>query len=217
MKSTTAQKIQKLDDVAINKFGIPSLCLMETAGRLVSDEIIAYCRKYKKRKVTVVCGVGNNAGDGFVIARYLINAGLNVSVVHIGQSRKFKKDALLNYTLFTKLDGKVESDYAKAIGKADIIVDALFGVGLSRDIESPYWEVIECINKAKGYVFSVDVPSGINATTGKMCGIAVKAKTTITFTMAKTGLLKADGKKYTGRLKIVDIGIPKKLIKKILT
>ncbi len=221
MKSTTAKRIQRLDDIATNRYGIPSVCLMENAGRLVAEEIIKYCDRTGKSSICVVCGVGNNAGDGFVIARYLKESDLKVSVLHVGSAGDLKKDALINYTIFKKLGNKVDSfkklnaTHAAVLKKADVIVDALFGVGLNREIGPPFKEVIEAINKAQGYVVSVDVPSGIDATTGIMYGIAVKAKKTVTFTLAKAGLLKGFGKKCAGTIKVVDIGIPKALIKRI--
>lgn len=223
MLAVSAHTIQKLDDIAINRLGIPSLYLMENAGRMSADKIVKYAKRSGKSKVCVVCGMGNNAGDGFVIARYLFNAGLAVEILHCGTLQHLKKDAHFNYDTCRKLKIKIHTFKAmtplveRHIAASQIIVDALFGVGLNREIKSPYKELIEYINSLANYVFSVDVPSGIDATTGSIYGVAVRANRTITFTCAKTGLIKGDGKDCAGRVTVVGIGIPKEIIKEICT
>ena len=97
MKSVTVKQIQKLDDVAINRYGVPSLALMENAGRSVADEALRIVKAKKNPLVTIICGLGNNAGDGFVVARHLINHGIKVNIYLIGQAAKLKKEKLLDW------------------------------------------------------------------------------------------------------------------------
>lgn len=221
MQAVSAKTIQKLDDAAIHHLGIPSLYLMENAGRVSAEKILKYAARSGKSKVCVICGMGNNAGDGFVIARYLFNAGLAVEILHCGPLQKLKKDTRFNYDTSRQLKINIRSFknlsplIERHLCSSQIIVDALFGVGLNRDISTPYKELIEYVNSLSSYVFSVDVPSGIDATTGRICGVAIRANKTITFTRTKTGMMKSDGKNCAGRVTVVDIGIPKTLVKEI--
>ena len=216
MKILTAQQIQKLDRWAIETIGIPSLALMENAGRQVAEVVIKKLKGKKLGFVAVVCGLGNNAGDGFVAARYLANAGVKTVVYVIGMKQKLKNDALINYHAAKNLRIPVVSvnvaDHAmlRDLMKADVVLDAIFGIGLDRPIEEPFKSMIESINHLKKYVIAVDVPSGLDATTGKVLGVCVKAKQTVTFTAAKTGLLKASARQLAGKIIVVDIGIPRK-------
>ena len=220
--SVTVKQIQKLDKLAIESYGVPSLALMEAAGGAVAREIINTLKRVKSPSVCVICGLGNNAGDGFVIAHYLINAGIKTSVFLIGQGKHLKQDAAVNYKILKKVKhpiievGDAHVRLLHAIKKADLVVDAIFGVGLNRDILDPFRSVIEAINKNSKKVISVDTPSGLDGSTGKIYGICVKADVTITFTFLKKGFLKGQGPKHTGKVIVVDIGIPVQLRKKIL-
>ena len=219
--SVTVKQIQKLDKIAIEKYGIPSLVLMENAGRHVAMEVLRLLKK--QRKVCVVCGMGNNAGDGFVVARHLMNHGCAVDIVVIGDARNLKHDAAINYLILKKLKYPmitVRARYSalvRAIRKSDIVVDAIFGVGLNRDIENPYKNVIEVINAHAKRTVAIDAPSGLNADDGSIYGVCIKAHTTVTFTLAKKGFQKKDGPRYVGNVIVVDIGIPKKLYKLCLS
>ena len=173
MKEVTAKQIQRLDDAAINGFGIPSVVLMENAGRAVFREIT---KRAGLNRVCVVCGAGNNAGDGFVVARHLLDAGIATDVIMPGPADRLKADALLNYHLFRRLRGRVRTvkrvtpRTAALISAADLAVDAIFGVGLNRKVEGVFAELIEAVNRHAPRVTAVDVPSGLDATTGKIYG-----------------------------------------------
>ena len=216
MKVLTSAQIQKLDRWAIETIGIPSLVLMENAGRQVAEEVIKKLKGKKLAFVAVVCGLGNNAGDGFVAARYLANAGVKTVVYVIGMKQKLKDDALINYHAAKNLRIPVVSvnvaDHAvlRDLGRADVVIDAIFGIGLNRPIEEPFKSMIESVNRLKKYVIAVDVPSGLDATTGKVLGTCMKARQTVTFTAAKTGLLKASARPFTGKIVVLDIGIPRR-------
>jgi hydroxyethylthiazole kinase-like uncharacterized protein yjeF len=213
-KAVTVKQIQNLDKIAIEKIGIPSLALMENAGRSVADEVVKRVKRIKAPCVCIICGIGNNAGDGFVIARHLINAGIRIKVFLIGKGSQLKTDAAVNYRILKKMKypvkeiRKVSSSLTEDIKKADVVVDAVFGVGLNREVLDPFRSVIESINKNARKVISVDTPSGIDGTTGKIYGVCVKADVTVTFSFIKKGFLKGQGPKYVGKVVVADIGIP---------
>ena len=218
-KSVSVKQIQKLDKLAIEKYGVPSLALMENAGRSVAHVILKQVKNIRTPKACLVCGLGNNAGDGFVIARHLINAGIKVSIFCTGKASRLKNDAAVNYRILEKLKypiyeaGGADPRPVRAIKNADIVVDAIFGVGLNREVSNPFRDAIETINKFAKKVVSVDIPSGLDGTTGKIYGVCIRANTTVTFTFAKKGFYKADVPKRTGKIEVVDIGIPVGLIK----
>jgi len=216
-KALSALEIQKLDQIAIQKIGIPSIALMENAGRSVAQEVLRRAKRFPKKCVLIFCGLGNNAGDGFVCARHLINHNVRTKVFLIEKPDHLKDDAAVNYKILRNLKipiHLIESTASLKIIDADfkktkIIVDAIFGVGLNRDIEGLFKVVIEKINSAKAHVISVDVPSGLDATTGKIYGVCVRAKTTVTFSFAKKGFFINEGPRQVGRIVVVDIGIPR--------
>jgi len=219
--AVTVQQIQDLDKMAIEKYGVPSLALMENAGWAVAHFVMKELKKKNAHRVCIVCGMGNNAGDGFVAARHLLNAGVKTQIYLVGRSYKLKDDALVNFQILNKVGVGIKPIYGsprafeKSLAWADIVVDAVFGVGLNRDIEEPFRSVIAAINKKAKKVVAVDIPSGLDGTTGKIYGVCVKAHATVTFSFAKKGFFKAQGPKYTGKVAVVDIGIPIPLKKRI--
>jgi len=223
MKIVTASEMQELDRVIINSVGIPAEVLMERAGLGVAENIMKYYPKKTYKKVLVICGPGNNGGDGMVCARYLWDKGYEVKVALLTEKEKYKGEALTNLKILENLKIPLEEVKEKTQLKnllnsflPDIIVDAIFGTGLKRNIEGFYKEVIEKINeyrvKNEIKVVSVDIPSGISADNGEILGIAVKADLTVTFELPKIGHFFYPGKEYTGKLEVVPIGFPSKII-----
>jgi len=223
-KGFTVKQVQRLDYLAIERVGIPSVVLMENAGRAVAAEALKLLKKKHRARAAsacVLCGLGNNAGDGFVAARHLRESGVDTCVYLIGSRQRLKKDAALNYSILRKLkhkiscahrvDGTLRSD----IARADIVIDALFGVGLNRNIHEPFFSIIKAVNKDAKKVFAVDVPSGLEGTNGKIYGVCVRADCTVTFSAPKQGFFRNDGPRYTGKIVVADIGIPKTLKKKL--
>jgi len=221
VKAITVREIQTLDKIAISRLGIPSIILMENAGRGVTHEVQKALKSKKTPRVCVVCGLGNNAGDGFVVARHLLEAGIKTQVFCIGSGQRLKGDAKLNYQILKSLKYRVSQikgvtpTLKKALDECDVIVDAIFGVGLNRKILNPFRAIIEQINASKKRTISVDTPSGLDGTTGRIYGVCVKATTTVTFSFIKKGFLKNKGRRYTGKVVVVDIGIPKRLLKNV--
>lgn len=220
-KSVTVRQIQELDKIAIERCGIPSLVLMENAGRAVAEEVKKSLRGKEKPRVCIVCGVGNNAGDGFVAARHLINAGIGVKILLVGKGQQLKHDAAVNYRILKKIKCPVKEVRAgrdpsrQDVARADVVVDAIFGVGLNREITGYFRGAIEAINRGSKYVVAVDIPSGLDGTTGAIYGVCVKADKTVTFTCPKKGFFTDRGPRQTGKVVVVDIGIPLWLRNKI--
>ena len=199
----TAAQVRELDRLAIEQQGIPSLALMERAG---ADALDALTGRYPGAgNLVVVCGGGNNAGDGYVLARLARQAGLEVRVIALVEPDRLKGDAATSAQKYLQT-GDVET--ALAIEGADIIVDALLGSGLNRPVEGSFAEAIELINAASARVFALDIPSGLNADTGVCMGSAFRADATITFIGLKRGLFTAEGPEFCGEILFSDLGTP---------
>ena len=211
MKLSTRQISREIDRRTIEEFGVPGVVLMENAGRAVASAILA---EYPSaRKMAVICGGGNNAGDGFVIARHLISSGNDVSI-HIAQKKqRYKGDAKTNLDSLLEIGGDVRELEGKLprIKGTDIIIDAIFGTGLDRDVGGFYERLIKFINRQSVPCVSVDIPSGLDADTGQPMGAAVRADVTVTFAPPKLGMCVYPGVDYAGKLCVADITIPKLL------
>ncbi|MHB8108505.1 MAG: NAD(P)H-hydrate dehydratase [Syntrophorhabdaceae bacterium] len=213
MKVLSPQRMARYDEYAIKTWGIPSAVLMENAGRntyrLVKE-------RYLKggESIAVFCGRGNNGGDGFVIARYALIDGFTVHVGLIGKKTDLKGDAALNMRLFESLSGEISECIEKpktiksSIHNADLIVDAIFGTGLSKTVSGTEKTVIEAINKSGKPVISVDIPSGIDGLTGRSLGASIEATHTFTYAYPKLGQILNPGREHVGKLTVIDISIP---------
>ncbi|MEA3560425.1 MAG: NAD(P)H-hydrate epimerase [Candidatus Omnitrophota bacterium] len=218
MKSVTSQKMKRIDLIARKRFGIPAIVLMENAGRAAYEAAIGTI-KGKNRQVICICGKGNNGGDGFVCARHLVNNGINTSIFLIGSPKDLTGEAKVNYNILKKMKEKVWllsnknlKLFKDNLAKTGLIVDAIFGTGLSGEIKNPYRKIIELINLSKKPVLSIDIPSGLSGDCGTPLPIAVKAVKTVTFALPKTGLISKQGPHYTGELIVANISIPKILL-----
>jgi NAD(P)H-hydrate epimerase len=218
MKAVTGKTMQSLDRQAIEEFDISGLTLMENAGRGCAEAIIAEFGAGPMLRAVIVSGKGNNGGDGYVIARLLKNQGWHVVTFILARHDEIRGDARTNLdlladtpVLFCPEQGGLDR-YASTLKEATVIVDALLGTGLSSKVKGAYAEAIGLINNAGKPVIAVDIPSGIDAATGKVLGCAVKADFTITFALAKCGHILYPGAEYTGRLSIIDIGIPAEIV-----
>lgn len=217
MKIITSEEMQRLDKNAQTKYGISSLVLMENAGMQTIRHIEEKYGSLKKKKMVVVCGKGNNGGDGFVIARHSANRGADVSVFLLADTKGVSGDARTNLIILKKMKVPIHtgiSNLKGSLNKADLIVDAIFGTGLKSDVKGIHAKTIDLINKSGRPIIAVDIPSGIDADTGQIKGSAVKADTTITFGIPKIGHFIYPGAAHSGLLKIADISLPKTLIEK---
>jgi len=204
----TTAEMAEADRLAVAG-GIPSIALMENAGRAVAD---AAFRILQGRGVVVVVGPGNNGGDGFFAARYLAERGLVVSVCFVGKPQRLKGDAAL---AAQRWNGPVSEPSPAAFADCDLIIDALFGAGLDRDVEGPARNVIDLMNAASVPIVAVDLPSGVNGTTGAVMGCAINAQLTVTFFRRKPGHFLLPGRLHCGVVEVADIGIPERVLAKI--
>lgn len=213
----TGGQIRDFDAWAIKSAGIPGIVLMENAGRGCAEVIIEQLNKLACRKVCVFCGTGNNGGDGFVIARHLVNAGFEAVVAVLGNTAKIKGDAEVNYKIASNMNipiseldpssGQIEEDIEKITDGCDLLVDAIFGTGLKGQLANGFDLIVKKINSLGKPAVAVDVPSGLDCDTGKPLGNAVKASITVTFAAAKKGFTNPLAAEYTGRIYIASIGI----------
>jgi NAD(P)H-hydrate epimerase len=211
------EQMRAFDAHAIEKCRVPSLLLMENAGRGIVDAAAALLpRGWAGSRVTVVCGSGNNGGDGLVIARRLAVAGARPTVVMAAGVDKLSPDARTNLEAYRGIGGAVRAlshggsmaPLAEALREADLVVDALFGTGLDRAIEGHLAAVVRETSAAAAPVLAVDLPSGLDANTGGVLGVAVEADLTATLAQLKLGLMTPNGSRLAGRVVVVDIGVP---------
>ena len=214
-------EVRAFDAWAINELGISGIVLMENAGRSCAQFIIETLSKVKKPKVCIFCGTGNNGGDGFVIARHLLNAGFAVTVVVCGNIAKIRGDARINLDILTGLGLKIEwldmegdvdfdARVTKLANEANMIIDAIFGTGLMGALRDEYKQLIESINELGCPILSVDIPSGLDCDTGLPLGAAIKANCTVTFVAVKKGFVLENARPYTGEILIASIGVEPK-------
>ncbi len=206
------------DKWAINELGVPGVVLMENAGRGCAELIAGKLAKTEKPKVCIFCGTGNNGGDGFVIARHLLNRQCDVVVAICGDRSKIKGDAKINLDIIAGLGMRIEnldldtkSDIegrtASFAREADMIVDAIFGTGLSGQLREEHKRLIETINSLGRPIISVDIPSGLDCDTGQILGAAIRAECTVTFAGVKKGFVLENAQAQTGEIYIASIGV----------
>ncbi len=215
IKIITAAQMQTLERRTIGEARIPATTLMERAGSGVASCIEQWAGAVNGKTITVICGKGNNGGDGFVVARLLRRRRANVRVLTMAPLSELSRDAALMYRRFVKTAGpssiipyKSKDTAYSLLQESDLLVDALLGTGLSSAVTGRYGEVIESINKMSCPVVAIDVPSGLHADTGMTLGQAVCAALTVTCGLPKIGLYQNQGIDLSGSITLVDIGIP---------
>lgn len=222
MRVVTAEEMQQLDQSTIRDIGIPGLVLMENAGLRVVEIITEVLEDVCGKTVTVFTGKGNNGGDGFVVARHLLNMGAEVRVMLLGDARGIKGDAKVNLDILIAMGHKVHSitnansvNIVKlAMVSTDLVVDAVFGTGFKGAVDEHVGNLIEIINGAGKPVVAVDIPSGLEANTGQVHGPCIRATHTVTLGLPKIGLLVYPGVDFAGELFVADISIPRTVMEK---
>lgn len=201
-----AQDTQALDRIAIGQFGIPGIVLMERAGAAAFD--LLRKRWPRARQVAVLCGGGNNGGDGFVLARLAHSRGLAVHVYLTADPQRLRAEALEAWRAMLHEGVAAEQALPASLAACDVIVDALLGTGLRDEVRDPYRHAIGLINAAQRPVLALDIPSGLSADTGAVLGAAVRAEATLTFIGLKQGLLTGAGPSHCGELHFDALQVP---------
>lgn len=212
----TASEMAHLDRQTIDQIGIPGMVLMENAARGAAAFFLEILPDLPKRRLAVVAGAGNNAGDGFVLARLFHSQGASVRVICLRAPDRLQGDALANFRILEKLQIPVlvwneDQDFAAQwqwLAQSEVIIDAILGTGLKSEVRGLYRRVIEGLNALPVPLLAVDIPSGLDASTGHPLGVAVRAHATATFGFRKIGHVVSPGEDYVGNLRVVDIGIP---------
>ena len=222
----TADAMREADRLTIETFGLPSFTLMESAGRAAAKRIARFYGPLAGKTVAVLCGKGNNGGDGFVVARVLWAAGARVQVITTGVPEAMTEDAARNWNLLEKLKGHDPEDrlalhafeslhQLSALSPADLYVDAMLGTGLESDVRGEVAEIVGWLNQRRTLrserrlsVVALDVPTGLQSDTGQILGEAVEAERTLTMAAPKVGLLLGEGPRVAGTVDVLEIGIP---------
>lgn len=216
MRLVKASEMQEMDRLTIEEIGIPGIVLMENAATGAVRVFLAHFAPPLNSRVLILCGRGNNGGDGYVMARYLSEAGLKVTVLVLAEFKKIAGDALVNLEILRRMgldihEVPAEEQWKKQrrlLKDCDFIIDGLLGTGLNSPVRGLYARVIEDVNRANKPVTAIDIPSGLNADTGQVMGVSVQADLTITFGFPKIGQLVFPGAGLVGRLVRIGIGIP---------
>lgn len=219
-EALTCQQLRELDVLAIEHVGIPGIVLMENAARAAAEHIYGWLVHPQQQRVVLLCGHGNNGGDGFVIARHLHNAGVPVQVVLAAPADKIEGDALLNLKILERMSFALTPAYAAdglasvaaLLSGAGLIVDALLGTGSSGAPRGVVGELIQLANAAAARRAAIDIPSGLDADSGVVHEPCLRADATITMVAPKPGFAAAAARLVLGRVIVVDIGVPRTLI-----
>lgn len=207
--------VREVDRIAIEEFGVPGIVLMENASRALAAnaiDMLGGAASARDRTVIIVCGSGNNGGDGYAMGRHLFNAGLKPTLARLGEP-KAGSDAAVNMEICRRME-MPEIDLPQT---SDLIVDALFGTGLDRPIEGRAAQIIAMMNASGAPILGVDVPSGLDCDTGRPLGEAVvRATRTVTFVACKTGFREPGAGQYTGEVVVAEIGAPRQAVERVV-
>ncbi len=216
MKVVSAAEMRELDRTAIEDYGIPGVILMENAGFQVVQVILQLLPNIENKSVCIFSGKGNNGGDGFVVARHLYNLKADVKVFLLAKKEEISGDAKTNMSIWENMGQKINvidqnypfDDLHTVLAGSDLIIDSIFGTGFRGTPGQPAVGVIELINRSGKPLVAVDIPSGLQADSGLIEGLCIKATRTVTFGLPKLGLVQEPGASYVGKLHVVDISIP---------
>jgi len=231
MRHATREEIREVDRIAIEEYAMPGVILMENAGRGAADVAMQMLEPgdagrsrsasaertsgtCPRPHAAIVCGRGNNGGDGFVVARHLHNRSISVTVHLLAPRDKIGGDALINLRIAEKMKLDIRDAAANELDFAEsgLIIDAILGTGLSGEVREPFLAAIRAINAAGKPVLAIDIPSGLDANTGEILGDCVRATRTATFALPKIGFTRGSGPAMCGQVTVVDIGVPREIL-----
>ena len=221
-ESLSRSDLRAADKCAIDVVKVPGVVLMENAGRNAADAIESFLGGLAGRTVAVVAGAGNNAGDGFVVARHLAMRGAKVATFLVAGRSKISGDAEINLSILDNLGHDVRSiepseipKLGKELSRYDVVVDAVGGTGIEGELRGPLADAVEQINASGRPVVAIDIPTGLDCDTGKPAGPAVRAALTVTMFARKKGFDAKGAAEYTGQVRVVDIGVPAEIVTRI--
>lgn len=225
MRLATGTTMRGIDQQAIGGWGLPGAALMESAGRGATEFLVSQVKNLPRKKIVILCGKGNNGGDGFVVARHLFNLGAKPKVVLLARRRDLTGDAATMAGVWAQM-GEITEAPTPALWKkrsgclngAQVVIDGLLGTGAAGSPRGVIRSAIEAMNTARirrGFVFALDAPSGLNTDDGTVPGLCVQAHATATFGAGKVGLFSYPGAEYAGRVQVVDIGLPLPLLESL--
>ena len=220
LPSLTRAQMRQVDRLAIEQYRIPGIVLMENAARAAAAEALAMMIDFRVRQAMILCGGGNNGGDGLAIARHLHNRGVAVSVANTVDPARYQGDALINWHIVEAMKLRAAEASADAVRAFDdgLVIDAIFGTGLSEPPREPFAALVQAIADSENPVLAVDVPSGLDCDTGEPLGLAaVVADRTVTFAAPKVGFANPAAARYLGTVVVGDIGCPRELIERCST
>jgi hydroxyethylthiazole kinase-like uncharacterized protein yjeF len=219
LKVLTSAEMQATDRCAIEELGIPGMILMENAGRECVETLKRKIPDLTAKKIVIFAGKGNNGGDGFVMARHLLNISANVCVFLLGKTSELKMDAKMNALAAQKIGVEINAidtgnfkTFDHRLRHSDLVIDAIFGTGLSKPAAGFYAEVFEKINSLKKFVVAVDIPSGVDSDSGCLIGPYIKADLTLALAFLKRSHATFPSVGIMGEIEVIDIGIPQQAV-----
>jgi hydroxyethylthiazole kinase-like uncharacterized protein yjeF len=216
MTRLTRAQVREIDRRSVEEYGIPTLVLMENAARAVADACCEMLDNNCVGEVLIVCGAGNNAGDGLAAARHIHNRGADVTIALLNDPGSFQGDAAVNWAIVQKMGLTTVAATPEIFDDpAQLVIDAVFGTGLNRPPVEPFPSLVQALKKSKLPVLAVDLPSGLDCDTGRPPGACVEAARTVTFVAGKVGFGRIEAGRYLGRVTVADIGCPRELIEAV--
>lgn len=210
----TRSQVREIDRRAIEAYHIPGVVLMENAARAAADVVCQMLPNDCGGEVLILCGGGNNGGDGLALARHIHNRGAEVRIALTVDPKRYEGDALINWRIISMMNLPVKSATPELIRNTSalLLVDAIFGTGLAQSPREPFGALADAVNRSATPVLAIDIPSGLDCDTGIPPGPCIRATRTITFVAEKTGFANPDARQWLGEVTVGDIGCPRELI-----
>lgn len=217
MVRLTRAQVREIDRLASERYLIPGVVLMENAARSASDVAGDMLGGECFGQVLILCGGGNNGGDGLAVARHLHNRGADVSIALTTRPEVYRGDALINFNIVREMQLKIAPVEIDEIPKSSalLIIDAIFGTGLNRPPREPFGKIVDAVKRSQKPVLAIDVPSGLDCDTGEPLGPCIEAMQTITFVAEKVGFENSTARRFLGNVVVGDIGCPRELIDQV--
>ena len=213
----TRAQVREIDRLSVERYGIPGIVLMENAALAATDVACDMLGGECLGEVLILCGGGNNGGDGLAIARHLHNRGASSFIALTTDPGDYKGDALINYNIVRQMNLPIAPANVEKIRRTDalLIIDAIFGTGLNRPPREPFPEIALAVRESRKPVLAIDVPSGLDCDTGKAPGACIEATRTVTFVAEKVGFANPEAQRFLGSVIVGDIGCPRELIREV--